>query len=245
MTSGPRWIAVAKGKAPMTLEKIAPGIHAFGYTANGFPCRSTLVDTGDGLLLVSPGPVSDELAEEIAGVGEVRGILAPCLFHHIYAAAAASRFTEAKLWAAPGFAEHVEDSTFSTVPTAGTFGSDIEVLALEGAPRSNEVVLLHRPSRSLITTDLVMNMSEGALQVRILLTLFRAWGRPRTSQLWRFLTKDRAAIGRGLETILSWDFDRLVVNHGAVIETGGKDTFADATGWLRALGGVARLPAST
>lgn len=34
--------------------------------------------------------------------------------------------------------------------------------------------------------------------------------------------KDRAAFESSLGTILGWDFDRVIVGHGDVIESGGK-----------------------
>jgi len=229
----------------MALTRITDGVHAFHYEAGGFPCRSTLLETDDGLLLVSPGPIDDALAEEIGEVGAVRAILAPNLFHHLHAAAAAERFGDAEVWAAPGLSEKLSDERFARVlDDARSLGAEIEWLHLEGVPKSQEIVLLHRPSRSLVTTDLIMNVTEAGFAVRTLLRLFGAYNRPRTSQLWRFLSKDRPALTACLEQIGAWDFDRIVVGHGHIVESDAKDTFAEATGWLRELGKSARVTAS-
>jgi hypothetical protein len=36
-----------------------------------------------------------------------------------------------------------------------------------------------------------------------------------------------------LDRILSWDFDRVIVGHGELLETGGRSAFRDAYAWLR------------
>jgi hypothetical protein len=44
--------------------------------------------------------------------------------------------------------------------------------------------------------------------------------------------RDRAAARRSLETILAWDFDRVVVTHGRALETGGREALRRAFAWL-------------
>jgi hypothetical protein len=37
---------------------------------------------------------------------------------------------------------------------------------------------------------------------------------------------------RSIERILDWDFDQIVVGHGAVVKNKGKEVFRDAFQWL-------------
>jgi hypothetical protein len=233
----------------MTLSRIAEGVHAFDYEVSmgltRFPCRTTVVDTGEGLLLVSPGKMDEEIERAIATLGDVRFILAPNQFHHVHALPAAERFSEATLLAAPGLAAKLDDERFATTPGGErAFGPDIDWLHIEGVPKSDELVLFHRPSKTLITTDLIMNVTDGPFMTRMLLRMFRGYGRPRTSRLWRSLAKDRGAVAASLESIRDWDFERIVVNHGEVVEADAKAAYDDATGWLRAWGGSERVEAS-
>jgi hypothetical protein len=58
------------------------------------------------------------------------------------------------------------------------------------------------------------------------------YGRAAQSRVWRILTRDRAAAGQSVARILDYDFDRVVMAHGDVIERGGKDAVARAVAWL-------------
>ena len=44
--------------------------------------------------------------------------------------------------------------------------------------------------------------------------------------------RDRAALRRSLETILDWDFDRVVIPHGPVVESGGPQVVRDTYAFL-------------
>jgi hypothetical protein len=45
-------------------------------------------------------------------------------------------------------------------------------------------------------------------------------------------TRDRKAAKASLEHILAWDFDRVTVTHGEVLESGGKDALRAGYAWL-------------
>lgn len=85
----------------------------------------------------------------------------------------------------------------------------------------NEVELLHRPTRTLITGYLCFNIGPGwPLRIRLL-----AWGsrmRPRLGPTvaFRLGIRDREAARRSVERIiLEWDFDRILPGHGEIVET--------------------------
>jgi hypothetical protein len=48
----------------------------------------------------------------------------------------------------------------------------------------------------------------------------------------RALVRDRPALRASVERILQWDFDRVVVTHGDVLEHGGKDALRAGFAWL-------------
>jgi hypothetical protein len=94
----------------------------------------------------------------------------------------------------------------------------------------NEVVFFHRASRTLLFTDLIVNVirSDSTL-TKIVLTLDGIFGAPAVPRTFRTLLKWHRAETRALvDHILGWDFDRVVLAHGDVIENGGKKAVAEA-----------------
>ncbi len=52
-------------------------------------------------------------------------------------------------------------------------------------------------------------------------------------EVWRSVTKDRAAAGRSVERMLEWDFDRVVLAHGDFIEgDDARERARDALWWM-------------
>ncbi|MBA2431496.1 MAG: hypothetical protein H0V56_05200 [Chthoniobacterales bacterium] len=45
--------------------------------------------------------------------------------------------------------------------------------------------------------------------------------------MFRAMIRDRAALHRAMQEILTWDFDRVIVGHGEAFETGGKQRLAE------------------
>lgn len=95
-------------------------------------------------------------------------------------------------------------------------------------------MLLHRPSRTLICADLLFHFprAEGWL-TRLYLRASGGLGRPAQTRVLRAAIRDRPAARASIDRILDLDFDRIVMAHGAVIETGGREALRDATAWLR------------
>lgn len=174
---------------------------------------------GGGLWLHSPVPIDDALARELADLGPVEHIVAPSCFHHEFARPAKQRYPGATLWAAPGLADKRRDVAFDR-----TLADDLEVwrpelaaLHLRGAPRINEFVFHHAPSRTLICTDVLHNIQHE--QARVTRWLYRALGVYRRfgqSRFYRWLTRDHAAMDAAIDRVLAWDVGQVVVAHGDV-----------------------------
>ena len=95
------------------------------------------------------------------------------------------------------------------------------------------MVFLHRPSATLLLSDLAFNIGErGAPLTRSLFRLMGAYGRLTPTVLEKILVRDRAALRRSLERVLTWPFERVVVAHGDVLETGGREALTRGYRWL-------------
>lgn len=223
---------------------VAEGDNFVGFGA-WFPVRMTVVRVGEGLWINSPIPVDDALKAQIDALGEVRWIVNPCGFHGAWAGDAVARWPDAEFLCASSpmlkKAKLPASRALEGEPPAA-WGDELDALLVQGAPKVSETVFLHRSSRTLITTDLLFNIHESkAFLMPWILRLVGAWKRPYQSRLWRTVTSDRAAAGASIERILQWDFDRVIMAHGDIVEAGGKDVLAAATEWMR--GGVKALPA--
>jgi hypothetical protein len=109
----------------------------------------------------------------------------------------------------------------------------IDQQLFRGAPALNEVVFLHRPSRTLVLTDLAFNVAaERTAGARLFYWITGAAGRFGPHRLVRLMVRDRAAARASVGKIVDWDFDRVVVSHGDVLETGGRERFAAAFAFL-------------
>lgn len=90
-----------------------------------------------------------------------------------------------------------------------------------------EVALLHRPTRTLLLVDLIERFGDDTPNVnwvlRASMKLVGTWNRPTLAPEYRIVGwKDRAAARAALERILAWDFGRVVIAHGDLIEHDAK-----------------------
>ena len=196
--------------------------HTFRWQAGliPIPVRMTVIRLRDGQLIVhSPVPLSPELRDELDALGPVAFIVVPEA-HGKFAAQVARAYPSARLLPAPG--------SLADQPPAA-WAEQVESHLVLGF-RLNEVVLFHRPSRTLVLTDLCFNIQRSSSGVAR--AFFRAngmWQRFGPSRIIRTIAvSDRAALQRSLERVCRWDFERIVPGHGDVIERGGREALRAA-----------------
>jgi glyoxylase-like metal-dependent hydrolase (beta-lactamase superfamily II) len=191
-----------------------------------FPTRMSVVRLADGsLTLISPVPIDDVLAGELAAVGPVSHILAPSALHHFYLAAAKGRYPRARLLGPPALSRKEPGLRFEPygLEPVPSFEGSLAVLPIDGAPKISETVLFHESSRTLIVTDLVFNIeTPPSWSTALLLSLTGTRGKLAQSRVWGPAIIDRARARTSCRRIFEWDFDRLVVAHGNVVPTDGK-----------------------
>ncbi len=213
-----------------------------------FPIRMTVIRLrGGGLILHSPIPIDDALAAELAALGPVEHLIAPCKLHHLYLPAAIERYPDAKVHGAPGLAEKRGDIRFDATLGEGAapWESELDSLLIGGVPWINEVVFFHRATKTLIVTDLVFNIHEVRTWMSVLVLRFiaRAYRTFAQSRLWRFKTEDRQAVATSARAVLAWDFTRVVMAHGRVIDEDAHARTRQALAWMLA-GQPALAPAA-
>jgi len=194
--------------------------------------------SGGRLLLHSPVFLDPQLRAELDAIGRVTYAVAPNRVHHLYAGKVAEAYPGTRLWIGPGLERKRPDLAYEAVlgdEAPPEWRDEVGQVFFRGRPYENEVVFFHRPSRTLLLCDLAFNFGpSAAAPTRLLMKLMRSYGHFGPSKLDPLLIRDRAAARASLERILEWDFDRVVVAHGDVLESGGHEALRAGYAWLLA-----------
>jgi len=199
--------------------------------------RMTVARLADGTLWIhSPCAYTPELAVELATLGPVGHVVAPNAMHDTYLEGWFRACPQARFHGARGFSNFRPDLKFtdglSDTPPAA-WNATFDQLTLRGMPRLNEVVFLHRASRTLILTDLAFNLgAEMPFLSRVMLKINGCYDCFAVSRLLRTTIKDRPALRASLDQLFTWDFDRVVLSHGRNVEAGGKDLLREACAFI-------------
>lgn len=199
--------------------------------------RMTIVRLDGGrLFLHSPISAKPDLVAAVRSLGEVAYLVAPNRFHHLFVHEWKSAFPESATYVASGLetkrSDLVATGILSESPEPGWAGS-IDQVVLRGIPATNEVVFFHRPSRTLIASDLAFNLGDGSPGLtRWAFRFLGAHGRLAPTFLERLLVRDRSAFRQSLRRILEWPFERVVVAHGEVCEQGGREALMRGYAWV-------------
>jgi len=221
-----------------------------GLTGTDVGCKACIVRLPDGKLWVhAPVGLDDGLRQALAQLGPVGHIVTPNTEHQLYAPSWILQYPEALSYACPTLKEkkpqvgwqrslvELLDSpgglTASSAPSE--WGGVIELCWLRdkiplspSIPFFNEVVFCHRPSKTLIVTDLWWNYPgarddvDGAtadvpLSSRLWKLGMDRIYRPVYNRLMRTASWDESA-----RVILSWDWDYIAPCHGEPVASDGK-----------------------
>jgi hypothetical protein len=199
-------------------------------------CRMTVCRLGDGRLFVHSPIALDTVREALDRIGEVAYAIAPNFIHHLFMAPFLDAYPTAQLFVSPKLVSKRGDldpqGVLGDEPPEDTWGDTIDQLVVRGSRLMDEVVFLHRPSRTLILCDLCQCMHADApwlwRQVGRLIGIYQRYGPPIDMKV---SFRDREALRSFVEPVLDWDFDRIVLSHGNLVERGGKDVFRRAYGF--------------
>jgi len=212
--------------------------------------RMTVVRLGSGaeqpgeLVLISPIKLTEADRAQLNELGTVAHLVAPNLFHHMFMAEAQGLYPQAKSWGVAGLAEKRSDLRLDgLVDQPGGLGDELSYLPVQGfaalLPQgiclANETVFFHRPSRTLILTDLAFNfdaVSVPSLGMQLAARVLGSYEALRPTVMEKWGTRDKAAVEASVRQILRWDFDRVVLTHGSIVERGGKAALREGYEWF-------------
>lgn len=205
----------------------------------GMPFEATMTVLGlaDGSLLVhSPAPLTPQRRKAVETLGPVAHLYAPSLFHHRWVGDWAAAFPTARLHAPSGLAKKRPDLRIDRahgVDPEPAFADVIDEIPISGC-RLGETAVFHKPTGTLVVADLVHNVGRPEHPwSRRYAKVMGFCDRVALSRALRWsVFSDRAAARRSLDALLALPFDRLVVGHGAPLESGGKEALEAAYAWL-------------
>ncbi|MCJ2105220.1 DUF4336 domain-containing protein [Methylobacterium sp. E-041] len=156
---------VAEGVWIVDAEPVHPG-------RIPLPIRMTVLRlAGGGLLLHSPVPYRPSLHRALEALGRVEHFVAPSVGHWMFLQDWQAACQNAITWAVPGLKDRGQvrrsgvriDAELSNKPPR-IWAGEIDQVLVKG-PVFKEVCLFHRPSRTLLLTDLIINLEGDLLPV--------------------------------------------------------------------------------
>lgn len=187
-----------------------------------YPTRMTVcrLVTG-GLWIASPIPCSFEQLEAVVALGPVRHLVSATPRHHWRLEQWHGLFPDARLWScslSPGtLGNRRPPTTVLGDQPPGEWSTELEQTRFV-ARGFDEVAFCHRPSRTLLLEDVVQVHSEGRNPLANALIRLGGIGTPGgVPRDMRALARDEDA-RRFAEQVLVWDFERIVMAHGPVVD---------------------------
>jgi len=215
------------------------------YFGLGIRTRMTVIRLLNGeLAIISPIRIEDPVAQQLNELGKIGYVIAPNLYHHLFAASFKKQYPDATFWATPGLKE--KEPHLPIDKTIGEenfpFANELQYIFLDGfrtlVPAGfeslNEFVFLHSATGTLIITDAAFNFDKTfSLPVQLAARASGIYNKLGPSVLEKLAIRKKDAMKRSIEKVLAWDFDRVIMAHGSIIEQGGKQAFTKAYSFCR------------
>ena len=212
-----------------------------------FTTRMTVVRLSSGSLwLNSPVLVPSPTLERIKGLGEVAYLVAATPRHVWRLEKWHALVPKAELWVTPQIKTRLKfmmvlprhelsyAGTLGDTPPHG-WGDDVDQLVFKGSHLLKELAFFHKATRTLIVDDIIQSheLRSGKPFYNSMVRLGGVESPGGVPRDIRLTFTNRRLARQSLERLLSWDFDRLIIAHGACVEKDAKAFVEKAFRWLR------------
>lgn len=207
------------------------------------PLRMTVIKLASGdLWLHSPTRFDDRLRREIARIGRIRHLVAPNIAHWSFLQDWQRGCPDATTWAGPGLRDRAQvkkagirlDYDLSDAPPAEWAG-EIEQVVVRGS-KFQEVDFFHKPTRTLVLTDLVVNLEAEKLPslVRPGARLIGVVAPDGKAPIYvRLLIKARRReAAQAAARLVDWGPERVIFSHGRWFSHDGTAALRRSLSWL-------------
>jgi hypothetical protein len=195
------------------------GIDLFG--------RMTIIKLDDGDLIIhDPCKIDDRVKNQIDGLGEVKYIVAPGSYHHLFVTDFQQRYPNAETFLCPGLERKRPDIHFDWIlgnKPDPRWEDLMEQVVVQGTKYIWEVAFFHRPSKTLILVDLLENIGDDfehptSRYLRFWWkVVFRMWNNPKAAPEYLIGWGRKEIVSKSLNKILSWNAERIILAHGELL----------------------------
>lgn len=208
------------------------------------PVRMTVIRFGNGdVWLHSPTRFNAELRREIETLGPIRYLVAPNVAHWTHLKDWQRSCPAATTSAAPKLRRRAQvqasglrlDHDLTDAPPE-EWGGEIEQVVVPGGAGFREVAFFHRPTRTLILTDLVQNLEPEKLPLgtRLFakLTGAQAPDGKAPTYLRLVIRLRRTEAKKAISRIVAWNPERVIFSHGRWFDRDGATALRRAFAWI-------------
>ena len=208
------------------------------------PVRMTVARLGDGgLWLHSPTRFSPAILGALEVLGPVRHLVAPNVAHWTFLKGWQRACPQATTWAAPNLRRRWQvrlsrvrlDRDLGDEPPPDWAG-ELDQAMVPGGAGFREVVFGHRASRTVILTDLVLNLEDdrvpAATRAYARATGTRAPHGSTPRYLRPVIALRRQDAAAAVRRVLTWAPERVIFAHGRPFEEDGAERLRRAMAWL-------------
>lgn len=209
-----------------------------------FSTRMTIIRLNSGELFVhSPTTLTAELKTAVDSLGPVRHLISPNKIHYWWIGEWGRAYPDALKWASPGvrssaLAQGWEFDRDLGETASPAWGEEIDQLIVRGGRFMDEVVFIHKPSRTLILADLIENFEPMKVHSPFLRFLLKLAGNsdpdgklPIDLRLSYWGRHDE--IGQAVTRMLQWEPERIILAHGRWYQSNGVAELRRAFRWIR------------
>ena len=206
-----------------------------------FPTRMTVVRLQSGEIWIhSPIAWCAELANSIRELGPVCFLVAPSTLHYWYVPEWQPHFPAARTYGPAGLERsarrkiRVDEALEPAAPDVWSQALDQCVVS---SRLFTEVDFFHRPSRTLILTDLIENFEPGRVRspwLRLVMKAFGAAdpdGKAPYDMQFSFIGR-RGALREAVARMIDWAPERVIMAHGRCYTSDGVDEIRRAFRWV-------------
>jgi hypothetical protein len=205
--------------------------------------RMTIIRLADDQLLVhDPCSVDDSMQQAIDALGEIKFIIAPGNFHHLFVIEFQQRYPNAETFICPGLEKKRPDIKFDWIlgnRPDPRWSKVFDQVLIQGTRFITEVAFFHKPSKTLILVDLLENIGDdyqhkAGLWLRFWWkVVFKMWNNPKAAPEYQMGWGKKPIVKQGLNRILAWDAERVILAHGEIIEARVNEVLRSA--WRKVL----------
>jgi hypothetical protein len=219
-------------------------------TPSGFilPHRMMVIRLASGdLILYCPVLIDDALHYELLLLGKVRHIIIPNKLHFTYLPEYLLRFPECKVCVPPGIRDKMDILETALVLhnlNQDIYQGEVTQILTTGNSFFTEVLLYHKSAKALIVADFIINLPsalfynvdnqttpDASVYSLLATQLFppsQEDDKPKCSEEHRKYCTDGKEFSKLMDSLLSLDFNFIVMYYGDIIDTSAKDILKSA-----------------